>query len=161
MTAQTAERNPLRRAAWASWTLGAALLAAVIVAAVRFSEARAFVGLLEQVNPSWLLLAVALQLGTYVAQGSVWRRVAGAAGYHVSRWTAFELGLAKLFADQALPSAGLSSGVLIAKSLERRKVPRAAVKAASSSTLRPTTPRTGWPWSWRSPSSPRTARRMP
>jgi Mg2+-importing ATPase len=102
----------------------------VIVAAVRFSEARAFVGLLEQVNPSWVLLAVAFQLGTYVAQGSVWRRVAGAAGFRVSRWTAFELGLAKLFADQALPSAGLSSGVLIAKSLERRNVPRAAVKAA-------------------------------
>jgi Mg2+-importing ATPase len=102
----------------------------VIAATMHFAEARAFVRLLERANPSWILVAVLLQLATYAAQGSVWRRVAGAAGYRLSRRTAFELGLAKLFADQALPSAGLSSSLLIARSLEQRHVPPAAVKAA-------------------------------
>jgi Mg2+-importing ATPase len=130
MTEAPSHHSLSRGAAWASWLLGAALLAALIAAVVRASEARAFVGVLERANHWWILLAVLLQLATYVAQGSVWRRVVGAAGHHVSRSTAFELGLAKLFADQALPSAGLSSGILIAKSLERRDVPPGAVRAS-------------------------------
>jgi Mg2+-importing ATPase len=130
MTTSPSRHDISRGASWASWILGAALLAGVIAASLHLAEARAFVRLLERTNPSWILVAGLLQLATYAAQGSVWRRVAGAAGHRVSRRTAFELGLAKLFADQALPSAGLSSSILIARSLERRRVPPAAVKAA-------------------------------
>jgi len=54
--------------------------------------------------------------------GGVWRLVAAAAGDPLSRRTAVELSLAKLFADQTLPSAGLSSSVLVAKALEQRRV---------------------------------------
>jgi Mg2+-importing ATPase len=110
--------------------LGAALVAAVIAATLHFAEAQAFARLLEEASPSWILVAVLLQLATYAAQGGVWRRVVRAAGHRVSRRTAFELGLAKLFADQALPSAGLSGSILITRSLERRDVPSSAVGAA-------------------------------
>jgi Mg2+-importing ATPase len=115
---------------WISWLLGGALLAAVIAGALHFSEERAFVQLVEQAKPWWLTVAVLLQAGTYLAQGGIWRRVADACGYSLSRRTAFELSLAKLFADQALPSAGLSSSILIAKALEQRQLPTPAVKAS-------------------------------
>jgi Mg2+-importing ATPase len=48
----------------------------------------------------------------------------------LSRNAAFELSLAKLFADQALPSAGLSSSILIAKALEQRQLSSGAVNAS-------------------------------
>ncbi len=115
---------------WVSWVLGAALLVAVVWAALHFSEERAFVRLARQARPAWLGVAVCLQVGTYVAQGAIWRLTGRAAGHPLSRRAALELSLAKLFADQALPSAGMSSSVLVAKALERRELPAPAVNAA-------------------------------
>jgi uncharacterized protein (TIRG00374 family) len=122
--------SPHHGARWLSWLLGAALLAAVVAAALHFSDGRAFVGLVRRAKPWWLVVATLLQLGTYLAQGAIWRRVGDAAGYQLPRRAAFELGLAKLFADQALPSAGLSSSILIAKALEQRRWPSATVQAS-------------------------------
>jgi P-type Mg2+ transporter len=113
-----------------SWILGVALLIAVVAAGLHFSEQQAFVAIAERAQPWWLAVAVLLQAGTYFAQGGVWRRVADRCGYPLGRFTAFELSLAKLFADQALPSAGLSSSVLVAKALELRRLPAPAVNAS-------------------------------
>ena len=124
------ERPPSHHVAWASWLLGAALLVAVIAGALHLAEGRAFVRIAQQAEPWWLAGALALQIATYVAQGAIWRRVGRATGCPVTPTTALELSLAKLFADQALPSAGLSSSILIAKALERRQLPPAAVNAS-------------------------------
>ena len=124
------ERQATSHVAWLSWLLGAALLVAVIAAALHFSEERAFVRVAQETEPWWLAVAVLLQAGTYIAQGGIWRLAGRATACPLSRWTAVELSLAKLFADQALPSAGLSSSILIAKALERREFPSAAVKAS-------------------------------
>ena len=123
-------RHEGRTAHWLSWLLGAALLGAVIAGALHFSEGQAFVRLAQGAQPWWLLVAALLQAGTYLAQGAIWRRVSHAAGCRLSRKAAFALSLAKLFADQALPSAGLSSSILIANALEQRDVPPAAVRAS-------------------------------
>ena len=71
-----------------------------------------------------------LQGATYLAQGEIFRRVPRAAGYHLPLTAAYELSLAKLFIDQALPSAGIGSTIVVAKALERRAVPRAVVAAS-------------------------------
>ena len=99
------------------------MLGAVVTAAFHFSEEQAFVRLAERAQPWWLGGAVVLQAGTYVAQGWIWRLVGAAADYRLSRKAALELAFAKLFTDQALHSAGLSSSVLIANALERRQLP--------------------------------------
>ena len=116
--------------AWISWLLGGSLFVAVVIAGLHFSEQQAFLEIAKRAEPWWLAVAVLLQAATYVAQGSIWRRVVGRSDHRLGRKTAFELSLAKLFADQALPSAGLSSSVLIAKALELRDLPAPAVKAA-------------------------------
>lgn len=121
--------RPSHSVRWLAWLLGAALLVSVIAGGMHFSDDRAFVRLAERAEPRWLAAALLLQLGTYVAQGGIWRRVATACGSGLSHRTAFELSLAKLFVDQALPSAGVSSSVLIAKALGRRRLPTSAVKA--------------------------------
>ncbi|HEY1304280.1 MAG TPA: magnesium-translocating P-type ATPase [Vicinamibacterales bacterium] len=132
VAAAVAESQPALspRLNWFTWVLGAGLLSAVIASVIHFSEDQAFVRLAQRAEPWWLAAAVALQAGTYATQGAIWRRVAERTGRTLSRWAAFELGLAKLFADQALPSAGLSSSILIAKALEQRTLPAPVVNAS-------------------------------
>jgi Mg2+-importing ATPase len=113
-----------------TWLLGAALLAVVVGAALHVSDSREFVVLAERAGPWWLALAVTLQLGTYVAQGNIWRRVAAAARAPLPPGDAFVLSLAKLFADQALPSAGISGSLLVARALRERGIRDEAVNAA-------------------------------
>lgn len=112
------------------WLLGVGLLAIVVAGAIHFSEEQAFVRIASRAEPWWLVLACIFQAATYIAQGGIWNRVTSSCGYSLSRRTAYRLSLAKLFVDQALPSAGLSSSVLIAKALAHRGLPTGAVNAA-------------------------------
>lgn len=122
--------TPSRTTRWLSWLFGAAVLGAVVGGALHFSEGQAFLRLADRAQPWWLGIAAALQAGTYLSQGWIWRIVGAAADCGLSRKAALELAFAKLFADQALPSAGLSSSVLIAKALEQRHLPPPTVNAS-------------------------------
>ena len=93
---------------WLSWMLGAAILVAVVLAALHVAEGRELFDVAGRAKPWWLVLAVCLQGATYLAQGEVFRRVPRAAGCHLPLTAAYEFSLAKLFIDQALPSAGIS-----------------------------------------------------
>jgi Mg2+-importing ATPase len=118
------------RRRWLPWLFGAALLAAVVSVALHFSEGREFVLLAESAEPSWLFVALVLQGATYLPQATIWRSVSHAAGFPLPLAPLYALSLAKLFVDQALPSAGLSGTIVMARSLEDRGVPRAVVMAA-------------------------------
>jgi P-type Mg2+ transporter len=130
MPTTTNDVGPSYGTHWLSWLLGTAVLGAVVAAALHFSEEQAFVQLAERAQPWWIGAAAVLQVGTYVAQGWIWRLVGAAADYRLSWRGALELAFAKLFTDQALPSAGLSSSIVVAKALERRQLPSGAVKAS-------------------------------
>ena len=122
--------NLRRTGNWLSWLVGAALLAAVVLAARHLSEERAFVQLLEQAEPAWLLAALALQAATYLAQAGTWLTVLHRTGARVPFAYACGLSLQKLFIDQALPSMGLSGTAAVAAALEKRGAPRSAVTSA-------------------------------
>jgi Mg2+-importing ATPase len=122
--------NRARIMPWISWILGAAVLAAVIMAALHVSDGRILLHLVERASAPWLLVAILLQVATYFAQGAIWRRVGAAAGHPISLRSALEISLAKQFADQALPSGGVGSSILVAQALERRQMPAAVVRAA-------------------------------
>jgi P-type Mg2+ transporter len=125
------EPRPARHALrWLSWIAGFAMLAAVIIAALHFSEERKLARVAQNARPWWLAIATVLQAGTYLAQGETWRIVTRAAKVPVPLSSAFKLSLAKLFIDQALPSAGISGTVVVARALEQRGVSRAVVMAA-------------------------------
>ena len=106
------------------------MVAAVIIAALHFSEERALAHIAQRAEPWWLVVAVVLQAGTYLAQGEIWRVVTRAAEASVPLSVAFKLSLAKLFVDQALPSGGISGTVVVAQSLEQQGVARGTVMAA-------------------------------
>jgi uncharacterized membrane protein YbhN (UPF0104 family) len=114
---------------WVSWLLGIAVLAGLVIVATHFSEEQAFVRLAREAKPFWLGAALALQAATYLAQGEIWRIVGRKAGRSLSLPLVYKLALAKLFVDQAIPSAGVSGTVVVAQALERGALPRSAVLA--------------------------------
>lgn len=122
-----AHASRLKTADWLSWLLGAAVLAAVVAAALHLSEAKAFVRLAEEADLRWLALALALQAATYVAEGEIWRAIGRAAGRALTIGSAFVLSLAKLFVDQAIPSAGLSGTLVVARGLAQHRLPQATI----------------------------------
>nr|WP_225937653.1 magnesium-translocating P-type ATPase [Myxococcus sp. RHSTA-1-4] len=114
---------------WRRWGFGLALLAAVILVAARWSEQREFALLLKRSEPAWLLLAALLQAATYLSQSAVWHSVLTRARVHVPLGALYSLSVAKLFIDQALPTAGISGAALIVHGLERRGVGRGPTMA--------------------------------
>jgi uncharacterized protein (TIRG00374 family) len=112
------------------WWFGLALMAAVILVAAHWTEGREFALLLRRAAPEWLLLAALLQAATYLAQAAVWRVVLLRARAHTPLRDLYTLSVAKLFVDQAVPSAGISGSLLIVRGLERRGVERGPVMAS-------------------------------
>src|SRR4051812_1853445 len=115
---------------WLPWVFGSALLIGVIVVALHFSETADLARLVQTARPRWIIAATILQILTYLAQGEVFRAPVRAGGRRIGAKLVYKLSLVKLFMDQALPSAGISSTVFVAKSLQRNGIPR-DVTAAS------------------------------
>ncbi len=84
-----------------------------------------------QAKPGWLLVAILLQAATYVAQAEVLGGAPRATGVSLPRRWLYQLSLTKLFLDQALPSAGLSSTVVIVRALGQRGVSRDTAAACA------------------------------
>ncbi len=120
-----AGRSSLRRSGLA-WLSGLLILAALGYAVSHLSEGRAFLALLQRAEPRWLLAALACQALTYVCAAAVWQRSLARSGVNRPLRELVPLGLAKLFTDQALPSAGVSGSLLIFRALRRRGIARGA-----------------------------------
>jgi uncharacterized protein (TIRG00374 family) len=115
---------------WLSWLLGTAACATLILVVTHLTEEEEFLLLLRQIDLGWLALALLLQSGTYIMQGIVWRVVVSARGQALSVGKSFELSLAMLFVDQALPSGGISGVAVVSGALSRLGMPRAVVASA-------------------------------
>lgn len=124
-------QSPLRpgRGRLVSWFVGLALLGMVVFLATHWSEERDFARLLLRADPGWLAGAALLQATTYLAQAAVWVVVLRRTRFRVSLWDLYRMSVAKLFVDQAIPSAGLSGTLLIVHGLQRRGVERGPVMA--------------------------------
>ena len=122
--------RPRVLARWVPWFFGLGLLAAVVMFATHHSEEMNFAQLVLHARPAWLIVALVLQMGTYVTEARIWQRVLCRADISKPLRSYVGLGLAKLFMDQAIPSAGLSGTLLVIQALDRRGVPRGASMAA-------------------------------
>ena len=111
------------------WAFGVLALAAVVLVVTRIGELQHFVALARNATPLWLLAGLALQALTYAAAAAVWHVALRRAGVRRSFLSLLPLGLAKLFADQVVPSGGLSGVLLVMRAMARRQVPRPSVLA--------------------------------
>jgi uncharacterized protein (TIRG00374 family) len=113
-----------------AWLSGALLLAGLVFVVVHLSEEQALGRLLARAKPLWLLTAVLFQALTYLCAATVWQRALVRHGVAGKPFRLVPLGLAKLFTDQALPSAGMSGTVLVVGALVRRGVARGIAMTA-------------------------------
>ncbi len=112
------------------WLTSLLLLAAVVLVGTHRTEERELAELLRRARPLWLLAALVPQALTYVCAAGVWQRVLARGGDRRRLTRLVPLGLAKLFADQALPSLGLAGNVFVVRALVRRGVGRALAVGA-------------------------------
>lgn len=105
-------------AGWRNWFFGLLIAAALIGVVLHFGEFRNFAALAERSQPGWLLAALALQLSTYVSLALAWRAVLlRSEGRRARLLPLVRIALCKLFADQALPTAGMSGNLVLVDQL--------------------------------------------
>ena len=106
------------------------LVAGLVVAALHWGDVKKFGKLLTEAKPIWLLAAFGLQLTTYLGLSIQWW-VALRKGHTPEKvGDLFRLTFAKHFADQVVPTAGLSGNVLLVDRLVNLGVPRSNAVAA-------------------------------
>lgn len=115
----TAPGDGALHAGWVKWLLPLLLVGGLVVAALHWGDLRAFATLLASVKPLWLAGALALQILTYAALSAEWALVLAAGGKHPPAGRLFSLTITKLFADQVVPTAGLSGNMVVVHQLTR------------------------------------------
>ncbi len=114
----------MRKSAYKSLFAGLLLLAALFYAVTHYGELAHFLVLLRHIEPFWLMLAFFFQFCTYIALALVWQRALYDGGMHYPLYQLVPLAIAKLFADQALPSGGISGIAFIVNAFRQRNVSR-------------------------------------
>lgn len=115
---------------WRAWFFGLVIAAALFGAVAHWGQVEEFLRLLRRAQPGWIGVALALQLSTYLCVAGGWASVLRRAGSPRSLPRLIRIAIVKLFADQALPSAGMGGNVLLVDQLRRLDVPRGAAVAA-------------------------------
>jgi uncharacterized protein (TIRG00374 family) len=100
------------------------MLSGLILMVSHIGELEHFAILVRKAEPRWLLLALVFQVSTYVCVSAVWYLPLRQSAQQQSLMSLIPLGVAKLFADQSMPSGGVSGTAFFIAALNRRGIPR-------------------------------------
>src|SRR5437763_8445271 len=109
---------------WRPWVLVLLIIGGLVVATLHFGDIKKFAELLTKAQPLWLAGALLLQVMTYVSLSAQWWLVLRQAGSGRPVLKLLPLTITKLFADQVVPTAGVSGNVLLVDRLRSIEVPR-------------------------------------
>lgn len=115
---------------WRRWFFGAIVAAALVGVILHFGDITKIAHLLGRARPIWLLAATLLQFSTYASVAAGWAVVLRRAGVPRRLGGLIRIAITKLFADQAVPSAGMGGNILLVDQLVRLRVPRGTAVAA-------------------------------
>ena len=148
--AETADLDLPEAAPWtgnwyhliAAWLFGAVVLAGLVVFIMHFGAIEVFVAKLRGTNPLWLAAALGCQLATYISATAVWFRVLKRARSPLPFLSLLRLAFVELFANQAVPTGGLSGSLMVVRGLVRRAAlpPRSPSQRSSLLHYRTTPP---------------------
>lgn len=110
--------------------IGLVLLAIMVLLARNMTDLTALAATLQRAQTLWLLAALAIQVLTYVCVACGWRAVLEEAGCARPLGRLIPIAVGKLFADQAVPGAGLGGDILLVYRLVALGTPRGAAVAA-------------------------------
>lgn len=109
---------------------GLLLTGGLVFVVLHFGDLRAFAVTVRRAEPLWLVVAILLQLGTYMSVALGWRAVLAAGGTPRPLRQLSRIAVAKLFADQAVPTAGISGNLLLVQQLRGLGASRGTAVAA-------------------------------
>jgi glycosyltransferase 2 family protein len=115
---------------WRRWFIALLLVAALVFAVLHWGDVTKFASLIGQARPIWLAGALLLQFATYVFLSIEWKLVLRAGGHKRAMRKLLPITISKLFADQVVPTAGMSGNVLLVDRLTAIDVPRRHAVAA-------------------------------
>jgi len=119
-----------RTAPIGKWLFAALVIAGMVFVIRHLAQIQQFVALAGRAQPIWLLAALGLQATTYISVACGWNAVLRRAGLPKALHRLIPIAIAKLFADQVIPGAGLGGNVLLIERLTRLGIPRGAAMAA-------------------------------
>ncbi len=122
-------------AKWRTWLLALLLIAGVLLAVLHWGDVKKFADLVAHSQPMWLLAAAAAQLLTYVALAVEWAQVLRAGKCRAPFGKLLGLTVAKHFADQMVPTAGMSGNVVVVDRLQAIGASRAVALATLIMTI--------------------------
>lgn len=114
----------------AAWLFVALTVAAIIVVIFARGEILGVVRLFRHARVTWLLVAFGLQVLTYVLAAGVWHIALQRTPYRQPLSKLIGLALAMLFSNQAMPSVGISGGLVVVSALVKRGVPETVAMSA-------------------------------
>jgi glycosyltransferase 2 family protein len=115
---------------WRRWLIALLFVAALVVAVLHFGDLKKFAELLTRARPLWLGGALLLQLATYALLAAQWWLVLRAGRCRRPMRRLFPLTISKLFADQVVPTAGVSGNLFLVDRLSATGVRREIAVAA-------------------------------
>ena len=129
-SARPKRERPEGRSPLAAWLFGVVAIGALIFVVLRSGDLHRFELLISRAQPLWLLVALALQGGTYVFVALGWGAVLRRAGARQPLGRLIPIAVTKLFADQVVPSAGMGGNLLLVDRLVAIGTPRGTAVAA-------------------------------
>jgi uncharacterized protein (TIRG00374 family) len=116
---------------WRRWIFPILLVGALVVAGFHFGDLKKFTALLARAQPAWLAAALAFQFATYLLLSAQWWLALKHGKSPRPIRALLPLTITKLFADQVVPTAGMSGNVLLVDRLCAKGVPRENAVAAT------------------------------
>jgi uncharacterized protein (TIRG00374 family) len=89
------------------------LTALIIFVILHVSEVKRFAVLVEGAEPAWLILAVILQIATYMCAAGVWSQVIRSAEHHIPLKKLARFSVEKLSINQLVPTVGIAGNVVV------------------------------------------------
>jgi uncharacterized membrane protein YbhN (UPF0104 family) len=114
----------------AAWLFGATLLGVVVLFVLHTGDIETFLTTVRHADPSWLGVAVLCQVGTYICAAAVWHLAVRRSGAALAFTSLLRLAFIELFANQSVPTVGLSGNIMVMHGLTRRGVSSALAMTA-------------------------------
>ncbi|MBP2562439.1 uncharacterized protein (TIRG00374 family) [Neorhizobium galegae] len=104
------------------WVLGIGGLVCLVYFVLHFNDLELFLSLIERADAIWLGAALICQVLTYIFASLVWKIVLDHAHSRLPFATLLKIGFLQLFANQILPTSGLSGTIIVLGALRRRGI---------------------------------------
>ncbi|MBB6303742.1 lysylphosphatidylglycerol synthase transmembrane domain-containing protein [Rhizobium leucaenae] len=105
------------------WAVGLIVLGGLITFILHYGDLAIFIATLRAADPLWLTVALLSQAATYACAAVIWATVLAKAGFHRRVLDLLGLAIVELFANQAIPTGGLSGSIIVVRGLLHRSIP--------------------------------------